>query len=60
MFITVSVLLALGTGVWGIQSHLEQANEAHLALGLGAFIIAAALVTYGVWFLRKIKSPDFK
>lgn len=46
VFITLSVALALGFGIWGLVSQ-------YAALGLLSLVVAAALVVYEVYFVRK-------
>jgi len=45
LFISASVLLALGLGAWCLP--------AHPAAAVGSFAVAALLVVYEAWFLRK-------
>ena len=47
LFISASVLLALGLGVWCLP--------AHPAGAAGSFAVAALLVVYEAWFLRKAR-----
>jgi hypothetical protein len=56
LFITASTLLALGFGIWCMGTHDGSASGSHQALGLGSFAVAVALMVYGAWFLKKIKS----
>ena len=48
-FISVSVLLCLGFGVWC----LRQPNQS--VMGIASFVIAAGLVAYEIVFLRRFK-----
>ena len=48
LFITISVLLALGLGWWCLPDHKA-------AAGL-ALVVALLLVAYEIWFLRKMRS----
>jgi len=47
LFISASVLLTLGFGLWCLPAHPA-------AMG-GACVVALALITYEVWFLRKTR-----
>ncbi len=58
-FIIVSTLLAFGFGVWAVDDYGRSGSSVHLALGVGSFVAAAALVWYGVWFLRKLKHVGY-
>jgi hypothetical protein len=49
-FISVSVVLCIGFGVWCVN----QPN--YLPLGIGSFVVAAALVAYEIVFLKKLKT----
>jgi len=56
LFITASVLLGLSMGVWGLREHTAAGNGGgYLALGVCAFVMAAGLLAYGAWFLRKTR-----
>jgi len=48
LFITASILLAVGMGAWCLPEHPFAAAA--------AFAVAAALVVYGTWFLKKARS----
>jgi hypothetical protein len=48
LFISASVILALGLGAWCLPEHPAGA--------VGAFATAALLVGYETWFLRKSRS----
>jgi hypothetical protein len=55
-FVVASTLLALFCGVWGVMTYAKTGGGGSLALGIGGFVAAAALVLYGIWFLRKLKN----
>ncbi|MBC8038472.1 MAG: hypothetical protein H7X89_14765 [Rhizobiales bacterium] len=46
-FIVLSILLAIGCAVWSF------ANGVAPAFGIGACVTAAALIAYGIYFIRK-------
>lgn len=54
-FIAVSVVLAIGFGVWEIMAFAESGGAGRLVAALLSFAIAAGLVVYGVRFVRKLK-----
>jgi hypothetical protein len=58
-FVIVSVLCALGFGVWSMSDYSRTGNSGTLTLGIAGFIAAGALVWYGFWFLRKLKGVSF-
>lgn len=58
-FIAVCLLLSVGTGIWGIRDYQAAGSAASLYLGVGAFVAAAALSAYGVWFLKKLRHLSY-
>ena len=48
VFISASVLLALGLGAWCLPEHR--------AAAVASFAVAALLVVYETWFLKKSRS----
>lgn len=54
VFIVASMALALWTGVWATG----QGGGGWTALAAACFVAFAALVVYGVWFLRKTKGME--
>ncbi len=59
LFITVSVLLALGFSIWGIYDYRTEGNWVSLALAAGSLLCGVVLVVYGRWFLRKLKKTGY-
>jgi hypothetical protein len=55
VFIIFSTLLALGVGAWCVWVDLVEGASIYLAGAICSFVIAVALVVYGVWFYRKMK-----
>jgi uncharacterized membrane protein len=55
LFISVSVVLAAGFGVWSVYTHTQEPGRSWLVMGVLSLMVGAALVVYGVWFLQKIK-----
>lgn len=53
VFITASVLLALGIGVSCLRAYFGQDGPMNLLGGIGALCAGAALVVYEAWFIRK-------
>ena len=58
-FVAVSTLCALGFGAWAIGDYLRTGSGTVLAMGILSFVAAAALVVYGLWFLRKLKNVSY-
>ena len=48
VFITLSTLLLIGFGVWGLFNQ-------HVALGIGSLAASAGLCVYGNYFLQKAR-----
>ena len=48
VFITVSVLMGVAIGVWGLFNHFA-------ALGISSLAASAALCAYGNYFLQKAR-----
>lgn len=48
LFITVSVILALGVGWWCLPDHKAAAGA--------ALVVAVMLVVYEAWFMRKMRN----
>jgi hypothetical protein len=55
VFIVFSTLLALAIGAWCIWVNLVEGAPVYLAGAVASFIVAVALILYGVWFYRKMK-----
>jgi hypothetical protein len=55
VFITFSLLLALGCGAWCIWADLLVGEQTYLLGAIGSFAAAVALFIYGIWFYRKMK-----
>lgn len=55
LFITVSTLLALGVGAWCLWVNSIEGAPVFWTGAIGSFVVAAALMVYGVWFYRKMK-----
>jgi hypothetical protein len=48
VFVSLSMLLSLGFGVWGLFNR-------HAVLGIASLSASAALVVYGNYFLGKVR-----
>jgi hypothetical protein len=55
VFITVTTLLALGLGAWCLSVNRAAGAPVYLAGAIFCFAAAAGLLTYGVYFYRKMK-----
>ena len=54
-FIVLAALTALMFGAWSVWDFGRTGKGGTLAMGILGFLAAAALVFYGLWFLRKLK-----
>ena len=59
VFITVSTLLFVGFGVWSLRMYQHNGGIVNLAFGIGSLVGALALVIYGRYFLKKLKSVSY-
>ena len=59
VFIVCSILLAVGFGIWEIVSYSRTASTSQLIMGLVSFAVAAALVVYGIRFVRKLRNVGY-
>jgi hypothetical protein len=55
LFITVSTFLALGIGSWCVWIDLVEGAPVYRTGAICSFLAAVILMTYGVWFYRKMK-----
>jgi len=55
VFIIVSTLLALGTGVWCLWVNLVVGAPIYVVGAIASFVVAFVLMVYGFWFYRKMK-----
>jgi len=59
VFITASILLSLGFGVWLVDQHVQSGSEWALVCGIGSFVVAILLVVYERNFLKKTKDIGY-
>jgi hypothetical protein len=60
VFVIASVLLALGFGLWAlIESAQPDRGAGMIVMGVAALVVAAGMIVYGVWFLRKLKNVSY-
>jgi hypothetical protein len=55
VFITLSVLLCLGFGVWCLDSDYARTRPPYAIVGAVSFLLGAGLVVYEIFFLRKLR-----
>lgn len=60
IFVTALSALCVGVGVWKVRDFcLPSGRPGDLLFGIGAFVAAAAVVYYGRYFLKKLKSIGY-
>ena len=57
-FISLSIVLSIGVGSWGVSNYLAEGGAGSLALGIVFCITGLALVIYGRGFLRKMREIE--
>jgi len=61
VFITLSTLLAVGFGLSSYHDfQMHGGGALSVSLAVAGFVAALGLVTYGVWFLKKLKDVSFR
>jgi hypothetical protein len=55
LFITLSVLLALGCGGVAFRDYAERGGTLQLVFGIGSILVAVGLVIYERYFLKKTR-----
>ena len=58
-FISISVLLSLAVGGWGIQSYLTNSDDVGILVGLFFILLGIGLVFYEMRFIRKFKHVSY-
>jgi hypothetical protein len=59
IFVTVSILLTLGFGVWSLVHYADEKRVLDLAFGIGSILAAVGLVFYGRYVLKKLKDISY-
>ncbi len=60
IFITASILLALGFGGWCLSNFLSsEGTRRDLAAAVASAVAAVALFVYGRYFLKKLKNVTY-
>ena len=58
-FISISVLLSLAVGGWGIQSYLTNSDGVGILVGLFFILLGIGLLFYEMSFIRKFKHVSY-
>ena len=60
IFIVAAIALAVGVGVWSLLNYFSPHGRAlDLAAGVGSLLVAAGLVGYEIYFLKKLKNVSY-
>jgi len=59
VFISLSVLLSLVVGVWGIESYLSGSQDIAITVGIFFVLFGAGLVYYERKFIQKFKNVSY-
>ncbi len=59
VFVTVSIVLCLGFGVWGVREYRMEQDLSALVAGIASLLACVVLAVYGRWFLRKLKGVSY-
>lgn len=59
VFVSVSLLLTLGFGLWAVRDYQVAGDRTSLYMGIGSFLVMVVLAVYGVWFLKKLKGFSY-
>lgn len=60
LFVIASTALTLGFGLWCVRHVASgEGSSVELGLGIASFVLSAALVVYGKYFLRKLKHISY-
>jgi len=58
VFIALATVLAALTGVWSLDRYSAAGGGGWLSLGIACLVATAALVVYGLWFVRKTRGES--
>lgn len=58
-FIVVSIMLAVGFGIWEIIVYLDSGGMGRLVAAAASLLVAVGLFIYGKQFLRKLKHVGY-
>jgi hypothetical protein len=56
LFISLSTLLAIGVGLWGVRAFVASGSTAGLVYGVLSLLAVPLLLVYGVRVRRKLKA----
>lgn len=59
-FIVVSIVVAIGFGIWSLRAHSAGLDGAYLALGVMSLVAGVALVIYLFLIVKKLRRPELR
>lgn len=60
LFISASTVLSVGFGGWSLHHYFRVSGDrTELVMGIVSLILAAGLVVYGRYFLKKLKGTSY-
>ena len=59
VFVTASILLAFGFGVWSLLDYKDRGQTAELIGGIVSLVVGFALIIYAKAILRKLKNISY-
>jgi hypothetical protein len=59
VFIVASTLLSVAFGLWSIAAYRGEGEALYLGLGIFSFLVAAGLIVYFSYFLKKMKDVSY-
>jgi len=59
VFVTASILLAFGFGVWSLLDFRDHGHAAELIGGIVSVLVGFALIAYAKAILRKLKNISY-
>ena len=59
IFVVVCTVFLVSFGLWAVREFRSTGDSGNLVLALVAFVGAAVLIPYGIWFLRKLKNVSY-
>ena len=59
VFVVVCTVFTVGFGIWAIWQYRIQGDVWLIACGVLSLCGTVALIVYGRWFLRKLKSESY-
>lgn len=59
-FIFACMVMFAAVGAWGVNDYQSSGDVANLAVGVVTLLLSVAMVSYLMWFIRKIKSAALR